>query len=117
MNTVHTDVSGVYIISMIVVMGLVTWGLRALPFFFKDWLNAHPFVAYIKNRFPLMMMLILVVYASDAYKAHHFAEIQPALLGIALTALLQVAFKNYLLSLFSGVALYMALINGILNWL
>ena len=90
----------------------MTWGLRALPFFFKDWLNAHPFVAYIKNRFPLIMMLILVVYASDAYKAQHFSEIQFAVLGIALTAILQVVFKNYLLSLFGGVALYMLLTNG-----
>ena len=112
MNGMNTEVSGVYITSMIVVMGLVTWGLRALPFFFKDWLNAHPFVAYIKNRFPLIMMLILVVYASDAYKAQHFSEIQFAVLGIALTAILQVVFKNYLLSLFGGVALYMLLING-----
>ena len=108
----NTSVSGVYIAAMIVVMGLVTWGLRALPFFFKDWLNTHPFVAYIKNRFPLIMMLILVVYASDAYKAQHFSEIQFAVLGIALTAILQVVFKNYLLSLFGGVALYMLLING-----
>ena len=108
----NTSVSGVYIAAMIVVMGLVTWGLRALPFFFKDWLNAHPFVAYIKNRFPLIMMLILVVYASDAYKAQHFSEIQFAVLGIALTAILQVVFKNYLLSLFGGVALYMLLTNG-----
>lgn len=112
MNGMNTEVSGVYIASMIAVMGLVTWGLRALPFFFKDWLNAHPFVAYIKNRFPLIMMLILVVYASDAYKAQHFSEIQFAVLGIALTAILQVVFKNYLLSLFGGVALYMLLING-----
>ena len=108
----NTPVSGVYIAAMIVVMGLVTWGLRALPFFFKDWLNAHPFIAYIKNRFPLMMMLILVVYASGAYKANHFSEIEFALLGIALTAVLQVVFKNYLLSLFGGVALYMLLVNG-----
>ena len=75
-------------------------------------MNAHPFIAYIKNRFPLIMMLILVVYASDAYKAQHFSEIQFAVLGIALTAILQVVFKNYLLSLFGGVALYMLLING-----
>ena len=111
-NEVSGEMSGVYIISMIVVMGLVTWGLRALPFFFKDWLNAHPFIAYIKNRFPLIMMLILVVYASGAYKANHFSEIEFALLGIALTAVLQVVFKNYLLSLFGGVALYMLLVNG-----
>ena len=113
-NEVSGEVSGVYIASMIVVMGLVTWGLRALPFFFKDWLNAHPFIAYIKNRFPLIMMLILVVYASDAYKAQHFSEIQFALLAIALTAILQVVSKNYLLSLFGGVALYMLLVNGVL---
>ncbi len=112
MNAMNPEVSGVYIASMIATMGLVTWGLRALPFFLKDWLNAHPFVAYIKNRFPLIMMLILVVYASDAYKAQHFSQIQFALFGIALTAILQVAFKNYLLSLFGGVALYMLLVNA-----
>ena len=107
-----SEVNGVYIASMIVVMGLVTWGRRAWPFFVKAWLNAHPFIAYIKNRFPLMMMLILVVYASGSYKANHFSEIEFALLGIALTAVLQVVFKNYLLSLFGGVALYMLLVNG-----
>ncbi len=76
-------------------------------------MNAHPFIAYIKNRFPLIMMLILVVYASDAYKAQHFSDVQFALLGIALTAVLQVVFKNYLLSLFGGIALYMVLLNGL----
>ena len=60
------------------------------------------------------MMLILVVYASDAHKAQHFSEIQFAVSGIALTAILQLVFKNYLLSLFGGVALYMLLVN---DWL
>ena len=112
MNDMNTEVSSVYIASMIAVMGLVTWGLRALPFFFKDWLNAHPFVAYIKNRFPLIMMLILVVYASEVYKAQHVSEVQCSLIGIGFTAVLQLAFKNYLLSLFGGITLYVLLVNG-----
>ena len=111
----NTSISMVQIFLMIVVMGLVTWGLRALPFFFKDWLNTHPFVRYIKNRFPLIMMLILVVYASEAYKASQFSDVEFALLGIALTAVLQIFFKNYLLSLFGGIALYMLLVNHILS--
>ena len=111
----NSPVSLWYIALMIVVMMLVTWGLRALPFFFKDSLNEHPFIAFIQNRFPLIMMLILVVYASDAYKAKQFSEIQFAVFGIALTAFLQVVFKNYLLSLFGGVALYMILVNNVLN--
>ena len=110
----NTPVSGVYIAAMIVVMGLVTWGLRALPFFFKDWLNAHPFIAYIKNRFPLIMMLILVVYASEVYKAQHLSEVKFALFGIALTALLQLIVRNYLVSLFAGIALYVVLVNGLI---
>jgi branched-subunit amino acid transport protein AzlD len=103
-----------HIALMIAVMMLVTWGLRALPFFFKDWLNAHPFIAYIKNRFPLIMMLILVVYASEVYKAQHLNDVKFALLGIAFTALLQLVFKNYLISLFGGVAMYVMFINGLI---
>ena len=101
-----------YITLMIIVMMLVTWGLRALPFFFKDSLNEHPFIAFIQNRFPLIMMLILVVYASEAYKAQHLSEVQFSLLGIGFTAVLQLVFKNYLLSLFGGITLYVLLVNG-----
>ncbi len=103
--------SHIEIAAMIAVMGLVTWGLRALPFFFKDWLNAHPFITYIKNRFPLVMMLILVVYASEAYKAQHLSEVKFALIGIMLTGLLQITLKNYLVSLFGGIVVYVALLN------
>ena len=49
------------IFSMILIMGVITWCLRALPFFFQDFLSQHPFIDFIKTRFPLMMMLILVV--------------------------------------------------------
>lgn len=96
---------------MIALMGAITWGLRALPFFFKDWLNAHPLVDYIKSRFPLLMMLILVVYASEAYKAQHWMDIQTAVLCMGLTAALQFFFRNALLSLFAGVALYVVMVN------
>ena len=97
---------------MMALMGAITWGLRALPFFFKDWLNAHPLVDYIKTRFPLLMMLILVVYASEAYKTQHWADIQTAVLCMGLTAVLQLFFRNALLSLFVGVALYVVMVNG-----
>ena len=103
-----------YIALMIAVMMLVTWGLRALPFFFKDSLNEHPFIAFIQNRFPLIMMLILVVYASEVYKAQHLSEVQFSLIGIGSTAVLQLFFKNYLLSLFAGIAVYVALVNGLI---
>lgn len=110
MSGLHTDWR--YITAMIVVMGVITWGLRALPFFFKDWLSAHPFVEYLKNRFPLLMMLILVVYAADGHKAQHFSQVRDALLGIALTVVLHLMLKNYLVSLFGGVLLYVLLVNS-----
>ena len=97
---------------MMALMGAITWGLRALPFFFKDWLNAHPLVDYIKTRFPLLMMLILVVYASEAYKTQHWADIQAAVWCMGLTAVLQFFFRNALLSLFTGVALYVVMVSG-----
>ena len=108
----NSPVSLWYIALMNVVMMLVTWGLRALPFFFKDSLNEHPFIAFIQNRYPLIMMLILVVYASEVYKAQHVSEVQCSLIGIGFTAVLQLAFKNYLLSLFGGITLYVLLVNG-----
>ena len=106
--------SHLQIAMMVLVMGLITWGLRALPFFFKDWLNAHPFIAFIKSRFPLIMMFILVVYASEVYKARHWTDVKFALIGMACTALLQLLFKNYLLSLFAGIVTYVVLVNGLI---
>ena len=58
------------------------------------------------------MMLILVVYASEAYKTQHWADIQTAVLCMGLTAVLQLFFRNALLSLFVGVALYVVMVNG-----
>ena len=101
------------IFSMILIMGVITWCLRAWPFFFQDFLSQHPFIDFIKTRFPLMMMLILVVYASDVYKGKPLTELQPTLLAMAATTLLQLGFKNYLISLFGGIAVYVALVNQV----
>jgi branched-subunit amino acid transport protein AzlD len=102
------------ILIMVAVMGLITWCLRAVPFFFQGFLTTHPFIEYIKNRFPLMMMLILVVYASEVYQRKSFAELQPTLIAMSLTAVLQLVFKNYLLSLFSGIAAFVVLVNHLI---
>ncbi|MGL4766762.1 MAG: branched-chain amino acid transporter permease [Formosimonas sp.] len=102
------------ILTMIAVMGAITWGLRAAPFFFQGFLTRHPFIGYIKNRFPLMMMLILVVYASEIYQPKSWEQLRPTLLAIGLTAAIQLLCKNYLLSLFAGIALYVLLVN---HWL
>lgn len=99
------------ILVMVAVMGLITWALRAVPFFFQSFLTTHPFIEYIKNRFPLMMMVILVVYASEVYQRKPLAELQPTLIAMGITAALQLAFKNYLISLFCGIAAFVFLVN------
>ena len=55
-----------YVVSVIVAMGLVTFALRALPFFAGQWLQKHPLVHRLGEFLPLAIMTLLLVNSTLA---------------------------------------------------
>lgn len=103
--------SNYYILSVILVMGMVTFLLRALPFAFEKKLTMNGFAIYIRQRFPLVMMFILVIYSSGMIKMHQIQQsihfIIPALLITAVHLML----RNVLLSITLGVVSYVLILH------
>ena len=102
------------ILIIIFLMALVTFLTRLTPFLFGKKLKDKPFIIYLGNHLPLMIMPILV-YSSlppDTFqKAFNFKE---ELVGIIAVLILQKLFEKPLLSIFGGTFIYI-LFGSILN--
>ncbi len=101
-----------YVIFAIVVMAVVNYFTRALPFLFFRSHTPPKFIIFLEEWFPPVIMTILVFYSlkdidfqSAPYGAYE-------LLGVAGTVGLHLLLKNYLVSIFGGTLLYMALVQG-----
>jgi branched-subunit amino acid transport protein AzlD len=100
-----------YVIGAIAIMGLVTLGLRALPFVAGRWLRRQGWVHKLGATLPLAIMTLLLVHSvADAARQNPAGAWQETL-AVALTALLQWRSRNTLLSIVAGTALYVALRN------
>lgn len=91
------------------VMGLVTFGLRALPFVAAQWLARHRAVAVLGRFLPLAIMALLVLHSGVGAARGHAPW--PELVGIALVAALQWWGRNALVSILTGTAVYVLLRN------
>jgi branched-subunit amino acid transport protein AzlD len=101
-----------YIFLVFVVMMAISFAERALPFIASDWLKRQGWVEVIGEFLPLSVMVILVASSVVGASASHEGLPLPELAAVALTILIQWFFRNSLLSIFSGTALYVALLNG-----
>ncbi len=108
-----------YLLAVFAAMTAVTFAERALPFVASEWLKKQRWVDDLGKFLPLAIMVLLVVHAAmgaaDARAGETFFSRFPIeeALAIALTFALQWFFKNPLLSIFSGTALYVAMANGL----
>lgn len=94
----------------IAIMALVTALTRFLPFIcFKDENKRPKIVLYLGKVLPYALMGMLVVYCLKdvEFSAYPFAT--PELLGILITAILHIVFKNSMISIFGGTIVYMML--------
>lgn len=94
------------------IMGGVTFGLRALPFIARGAIAHHKRIRLLGQRLPVAMMLLLTLYAMGIQHWHSLEQGLPQLLAVLVVAGLQLAFRKALLSILAGTALYMALLNG-----
>ena len=101
----------VYVIAVIVIMGLVTFAIRALPFFAAHWLQEHPIVTRLGRFSPLAIMTLLLLHSMVGSAQEHPAGPLPEVLAIAVVVLLQRWRRNPLLSIMTGTALYVFMRN------
>jgi len=101
-----------YALIAIVAMGIVTFGLRALPFVMARWIRSSSRVMELGRFLPSAIMVILLIHsirdlAERPTGGGYVAEI----VCLTLVMLLQWLWRKPLLSIVSGTALYMLWLN------
>lgn len=94
-----------------IIAGAVTYLTRAVPFLFFRNKTDMPVLKFLQAYIPPMTMVIMVIYC---IKDVSFTKIPFGIdvtLGILTTAVLHIKTNNPLISIFSGTAVYMALMR------
>lgn len=102
-----------YFVLVCLVMGLVTYFTRALPFLFFSVRKPPELMDFLQKYLPAVVMAILVfsMYKNIDFSAAPYGI--PALVAGAITALLHLWKRNVLLSIGAGTAVYMIFIRMI----
>ncbi len=100
-----------YFVMVCLVMGLVTYFTRALPFLFYSVRKPSKLLDFLQKYLPAVVMAILVfsMYKDIDFRAAPYGI--PALVAGAITALLHLWKRNVLLSIGAGTAVYMIFIR------
>jgi branched-subunit amino acid transport protein AzlD len=98
-------------ILIIAVVAAVTFITRVLPFLFFRNRETPKIIVYLGNVLPPAIMGLLIVYCLKGVSFAAYPYGLPELIAIAVVAALQTWKKNILLSIFSGTALYMVLVQ------
>lgn len=107
----------IYLLSVFVAMGLVTFAERALPFVAAKWLKKQRWVGSLGAFLPMAIMVLLTVHSAAGAASSRSSLPCAEIAAIALTILLQWFFKSSLVSIFAGTALYVAAVNGYVPFL
>ena len=96
----------------IAVMSMVNYFTRVLPFLFFKNKELPPYLIFIEQKFPAIIMTILVIYSiKDIDFINEFYGLKE-ILSILFTALIHIYLKNYLVSIFLGTVFYMLLVQN-----
>ena len=100
------------VLSLILVMAIVTAGLRFLPFMiFTKGRKVPEVVAYLGRVLPYAVMAMLVVYCLKGISFVKAPFGVPELISVVLVVVLHVWKRNTLLSIVGGTVCYMALVQ------
>lgn len=100
-NTVHT-------LSAILIIALVTFGTRVLPFiFFGNGKPTPKYIVYIGNYLPPAVIAMLIIYCLKNINVIVFPFGIPEVIGISAVAFLHIWKRNNLISILGGTAVYM----------
>ncbi len=95
----------------IAIMTIVNYFTRVLPFLFFKNKDLPPYLVFIEQKFPAIIMTILVVYSIKNVDFVNELYGIREILAIFCTALLHIYLKNYLISIFLGTIFYMFLVQ------
>ena len=94
---------------LIIVMAVVTFAIRALPFLVFNGKETPEFINYLGKYLPYSIMAMLVVYCLKDLKVAERPHGLPEITAVIVTALLHVWKRNTLLSIILGTVCYMVL--------
>ena len=100
-----------YPLTVIMIVALVTWGLRALPFILFGKKPLAQSMQYLGHVLPPAIMTVLVIYClrNTYFKAFPFGI--PEIISSLLVILLQFVRNNMYFSIIAGTFCYMILIR------
>ena len=99
-------------ILIILVIAVITFGLRAVPFIlFSRTGKIPPVITYLGNVLPPAVMGMLIVYCLRNVSVTNTPFGVPELIAVITVAALHLWRKNNLLSILGGTAFYMILIQ------
>jgi branched-subunit amino acid transport protein AzlD len=101
-----------YLFNAILVMVIVNYMTRVLPFLFYRGKTPPAPVLFLEQYFPPVIMTILVFYSLKEIDFQTAPYGSYELSAVAVTVALHLIFKNYLLSIFGATLYYMGLIQG-----
>ncbi len=101
----------VYLLTTFIVMMLISFGERALPFSCSQWLQKQKWAVELGRFLPLAIMFLLVIHSSTNATLAHGGLPLPEFVAVLSTLILQWFVKNPLLSIFSGTLVYVLLFN------
>lgn len=101
--------SDFYIILAIFMGFLATFGGRILPFLLFASKSEGKHLTHIQRNMPLVIMVVLVFYTLFSLDFSSFSKIIIAVIAYISTFIVQIIFKNAILSIFVGTFLYMIL--------
>ncbi len=100
-----------YLLSVIAVLTAATFLTRVLPFVLLYKVADHPMLIFIGRYLPPVLMVLLVLYTFKDV-GFYAGGWEPELLGILLVTALHLIFRQPLLSIVGGTALYMVLLQA-----
>ena len=100
-----------YLLSTLLIVGVITFALRALPFFAASKIQGNILLNKLKQYLPIGIMCFLVVYAAGAQNWKTLTDGLFQILSIAVVIIIHCIFKRLLLSVLCGTIAYMVLIN------
>ena len=100
-----------YTLLAIAVVAAVTLFTRVLPFAIFGTRKAPQIITYLGDALPVAIITILVIYCLKGINFTVYPYGLPELIAAAIVVVLHVWKHNVLVSIFSGTAVYMALIQ------
>ncbi len=102
----------IYMLSVILLVALITFGTRVLPFVFFNSRAPPAILSTIEKSLPPMILMLLLIYCLKDVQWSSFPFGAPELFTIAVVTVLHVWKRNAMLSIFTGTILYMVLVQS-----